>query len=535
VARRLIAERRALLLVFATASAAASLWLRVVHRGLYYPGWEVVGAAQGLFDVTTKTWAEILATLRGPADVWNTFGIPSALFPGWLASHWPSEWWPHRVTFALTLASLLLVARAFDAWTVVLLAWGASGVLLTWSITGFAYVSSVLPFALAFWVVQRWRARPFATLALAALAVESTWHVQEIGRTVFVVFLAAALLIRGVPRSTRAVWLLAGGWQLWATLHHQTFNTSNYSGMRVPATLDGLAAAAPRLVALGERVLRMHVDIPVLMLAGIVAALFAPRDRWFWRVVVGVQLGFVVLLAVNTGMLQGPEYVFPRRVILLDFVSLAAAAAFTAAARPRARAAVIALLLAGNIWQLADVWRWSREPIRPLGSDQAWTLPFTENVLDYYVPFFPVDWYRELRDRVDAGQKLLLLYNLTSYDENNTNPTGVLERLYLHLGPERFAASVLVFGSDRVRWNELPVRPLADVPAALDAIADPGEFSGHLLTHPYDASDWAWSTRHREEVATTLRAIAARFRIEWAAPQKDAGGRTLLRFTIHRE
>jgi hypothetical protein len=535
VARRLIAVGRALLLVFAVASVAVSLWLRVVHRGLYYPGWEVIGAAQGLYDVTTKTWGQILASLRGPADVWNTFGIPSALLPGWLASHWPSEWWPHRVTLALTLASLALVARAFDAWTVVLLAWGASGVLLTWSVTGFAYISAVLPFALAFWVVQRWRERPLATLALAALALESAWHVQELGRTVFVVFLAAGLLIRGVPRSTRAVWLLAGGWQLWTAFHHQTFNTTNYTAMHVPTTLDGLAEAVSRLDLLRQHVWYMHVDIPVLVLAGTLAALLAPRDRWFWLVAVGVQLGLVVLLAINNGMLQGPVYVFPRRVILLDFVSLAAVAAFTVAARPWARTAMIALLLAGNLWQLHDVVRWSRLPLPPPGAEQGYTLPFTENPLDYYVPFFPVDWYRELRDRADAGQKLLLLYNLTSYDENNTNPTGVLERLYLHLGPERFAASVLVFGSDRVRWNEFPMRPLADVPAALDAIEDPREFSGHLLIHPYDASDWAWTTRHREEVATTLRAIAARFRIEWAAPQKDAGGRTLLRFTIHRE
>ena len=54
MARRLTAERaaRRLLLVFAVASAAVSLALRVVHRGLYYPGWAVVGAAQTILNLT---------------------------------------------------------------------------------------------------------------------------------------------------------------------------------------------------------------------------------------------------------------------------------------------------------------------------------------------------------------------------------------------------------------------------------------------------------------------------------------------------
>jgi len=38
----------------------ASLAMRVVHRGQYYPGWDVVGAAHGLHLVSTKAPGDLL-------------------------------------------------------------------------------------------------------------------------------------------------------------------------------------------------------------------------------------------------------------------------------------------------------------------------------------------------------------------------------------------------------------------------------------------------------------------------------------------
>src|SRR5262249_33074023 len=88
-------------------------------------------------------------------------------------------------------------------------------------------------------------------------------------------------------------------------------------------------------------------------------------------------------------------------------------------------------------------------------------LPFTESQVDYMVRYSDVDWSRELAARVEAGEKLLLVYNLGAYDENYSNPEALLERLYLHLGPQRFVDSVFAFGTNACRHLAHPPRRLA--------------------------------------------------------------------------
>ena len=84
--------------------------------------------------------------------------------------------------------------------------------LLSHLVEGYPWVSAFLPHALALWITTSpvLRRRPLVTLLSALLVNELSWHVYELGKTVAVVFLAGTVLLRGVPLSTRAAWLVAG-------------------------------------------------------------------------------------------------------------------------------------------------------------------------------------------------------------------------------------------------------------------------------------------------------------------------------------
>jgi len=144
-------------------------------------------------------------------------------------------------------------------------------------------------------------------------------------------------------------------------------------------------------------------------------------------------------------------YVWPQRFLVVDFYCLVAIAALyrelrSASARQVEKVTLVSLLLVGNLWQIVDTIQFSRGPLDRQGKGWDFTMPFAHTTVDYMVPFIDVDWYRELRSRIDAGNKLLLVYNLSSYEENHTNPSGILERRYLHLGHTRFTNSVFMFG-----------------------------------------------------------------------------------------
>ncbi len=531
-----------LLPLFAVANVVVSLTLRVVHRGPYYPGWEVVGAANGLHLVATTSLPGLLTWYRAHQWdgnlAWNLFGVPVALLPGTLALWWPSEYWPHVVTFALVVATVALLARALelglgDAW-VLLLAWGASSTLLSYSISGFAYVSSGLPYALALWVVLRCQRSVLGTLAGAAATIALAWHVQELGRTVFVVFLAGAALLRGVPWGTRALWIVAGVGQLALALTHHSFNTSNYASMAVPtlSSLPGLVVAL-----LDHTIVRRVPDLPLLVPTAVLAVVLLRDRRWFWATLLAFHGGLLFLLAANTGPLQGVTAVWPRRTLLVSMLSVATVGALYRQRGGRLPVVVLALLLAGCTWQLADTIRWARRPLDD-GSGAAFTLPYTQTPigpdrhLDSVVPFLPVHWYLEMRAQADAGNRLLLVYDLDAYDENATDPAAVPDRLYLHLGPRRFGEQVLLFGERTVRWNELPVRPPGEIDAALDGITNPTAIAGYALSHPRDDMPWPVAETHRRGVARLLAAIEARYEIVWGQETRDVQGRVLRRFTL---
>ena len=48
------------IIIMGLASVSLALVLRILHRGLYYPGWDILSSAQGLRLMSTKTFSEML-------------------------------------------------------------------------------------------------------------------------------------------------------------------------------------------------------------------------------------------------------------------------------------------------------------------------------------------------------------------------------------------------------------------------------------------------------------------------------------------
>lgn len=126
-----------------------------------------------------------------------------------------------------------------------------------------------------------------------------------------------------------------------------------------------------------------------------------------------------------------------------------------------------------------------------------------------------------------AGERLLLIYNFDCYVENMTNPVGVLERLYVWLGHERFVRSVFAFGSEPCRYSCLPIRPLADFETFLDGVRPDGPTPPATLTCYYDNKCRVLGNDAKEP-DRMFSIIRERFRIRPMSPP-DA---RFLRFTI---
>jgi len=199
------------------------------------------------------------------------------------------------------------------------------------------------------------------------------------------------------------------------------------------------------VAALARAIGTLELDLPILFGVGVASFFFLRRDRRLLVALFLVQLGLVVLLATYQA-----DQLRPRRFIMVDCYCLVAIAWMYREAPASPRRLLAGLLVLGNVWQGLGLVRFAPMPFA-LGA--SFTMPYTYSRDGVGSVTFPhVDWARDLRQEVDAGHRLLLLYNLDCYPENFTNPSGVLERLYLGLGHERFVDSVFVFGSRACRY-----------------------------------------------------------------------------------
>jgi len=486
---------------------AASLAYRAVERGPYYPGWDILGSAQGLQVLSTSPPAEALARLVrgiGQFRYWNsTDSVLYTLVPGALGRLWPYEFWAHWLTLALVVLTLCLILRfaglgARRAWLVAL-AWGASSSLLSFSIAGYPYATGFLPHALALAIVTSpWlRARPLASLVAALAATELSWHLYEAGKTLVVVLVLGALIERSAPLATRAGWLAASAVQVVRILFRRGFNV-DYVLTGADAGPRALGAAAGRTL----EALAGGVDLPVVVPLGLLALVLVRRHRWLLVGGVASQLLTVVLAAA-----VDPAAIRPRRLLTTTFYCLTALAVFFAQSsletgrRGLLRLALVTALVGGNLWQGADLWIFFRVP--PPGRTQP--LPFTFSSDDYFVAAGVSDLAREVRGHVDQGRTVVMLYNLNS--ETIADPEALLERVYLTTGHRRFERRVLAFGHRRCRYDCLPVRPLEvvekDVTALAAELGNPVAFYKKALE----------PRRHVEEAKIVLAALTRKFAV----------------------
>lgn len=517
------------LLVLGLASVTTSLVVRVVHRGPYIMGWDVIAAAEGLHLASTRTFPDAVAHLFTQSrHHWNPFpqcSMPFALIPGYLARVWPWEFWPHLLVLAVWLGSLAVVLRVArlglrDA-GVVLLAWGASPPLLSLSVTGMPWASAFLPHVLALWITTSptMRRRLVPTIVACLVVTELSWHVYELGKTVGGVFLVAAFLCRGVLLPVRLVWLAAGGYQLYeAFFVHRSANLTVFAfqaGTTWDVVRPSVVAALGAVRAVGEAFLTRELDLPILLALALASLVLVRRERWLLRVTFLAQVGLVVLLAFYDASLLRP-----RRAMLVGSYGILLVAWLWAEAGPWLRRTIAVVLVAGNVWQGVDLYRFVETPFPNPGA--GFSLPHIRSIDGIgMVGFADVDWLVDLRRRVERGERLLLLENYSCYTENLTNPVAVPERLYVSLGDERFRQSVFIFGKQDCRYDCLPIHPLEDLPAFLDGVRPDGPVPPDSLGIHY-AQSCEGPGSDAAELKAQLAAVAERFTLEAHAERDGA-------------
>lgn len=456
-----------------------SLVLRISYRGPYYPGWDTLGQAHGLFLLSTESLLyvvnSILYSTRHFQFLMPTNSLLFTLIPGSLGSLWPWEYWSHLLTFGIVLVTLGTMAKAtsinFQQLIVLLLGFGASSSILSFSVAGYYYATGFLPHALALWIVlhRKLQSRWFFTLILVALTCELSWHLYNLGRTVFLVFLIAAILLRNVSIPTRLVWGGIAIAQIFAILTWRGNDVGSY----IDLSQIGIHEISAAIVELGRAIFVTQVlDILVLFILGVASFFFMKTQRWLLLALFVVQLALVFWLTV-----KGDDLLRPRRFLIVEFYCLIAIVfmfrdcnLFLRYGRAL-KAGIITILIGGNLWQIAHLMAYTQTPVQ----QQLHALPHTYSQADYRVQTEEVNWYLELRSQVDAGKKLLLIYNFSPYWENPTDMVGVLERLYLHLGNQKFIDSVFAFSSVTCRYSCLPIRTLEELDPFLEKLISQNE------------------------------------------------------------
>jgi hypothetical protein len=528
------------LLGVGVASVAASLSVRVVHRGAYFSGWDLVAATQGHFLASTLSFSDaIREAWYQNRHFWLPFpiySVPFALTAGYLERLLPWLYWGQLLSLVSFVATLVLIAAATELprqrFGALLLAWGASSTLLSYSVIGYPWVSGFLSHALALYAVmnRRLHTRPLLTACLAALAAESSWHVYQAGRTASLVFLAALVFLRRVPLATRAVWLAAAAVQIIETvwIHTSSSGTVDLHGWSVggleasgvPFFSERLGHLDAALVWKGVQQFSAHLwsffDLPTVWLLGAASFAFFRRDRWFLLSLLLFNTALLVFLAIPVGStMQTGDALRPRRFSAVEGYCLVAIASMMREAGPAARRALVALLLLGNVWQGVNLAQFVHGP----RAEVEYPMPYlASNEGVGLVVRSDVDTSRALLARVKAGERILLLYNFSCYAENMTNPQGVIERLYLSLGHERFTRSVLVFGSQNCRYSCLPIRPLHELAIFLDGVRPGGPTPPDSITGYYVQNCRAGPGMGGEEVDQMFSTIRERVPIEIEGP-----------------
>jgi hypothetical protein len=103
------------LLAVGLLAVSASLFLRVVHRGRYVAGWDLIAPTEGHFLLSTGFfWSalrEVYYQNRHNFNPFSEYSVPFSLIPGYLGRLWHWQYWVHVLTFVSSRISQMATSR----------------------------------------------------------------------------------------------------------------------------------------------------------------------------------------------------------------------------------------------------------------------------------------------------------------------------------------------------------------------------------------------------------------------------------------
>ncbi len=461
------------LLGLALTSVVASLAIRILHRGVDVPGWDLLLTTEGQYLLATRgLWGALVETLAKVRTFWlppSAYSIPYGLVPGALTLWRPGLFWQPLAVFlswVTTLALLVVGAgwpvRSTRGWAVALLAWGASPALLSYAVEGYPWGTCMLPHAVV--VAMTLCEPPLAwswTLGALALAWELPWHGYEVGKTVGLTLILCAIFAPRGDALRRFAWLAVGGaqiaavWWVWPSGNLVVLGNGSGTGAGL-GLLHAWSLLPEGLGRLGAAFSGTSpLVFPILVVTGGLALWWARPVAAPW----GAQLGLVLLLAS-----AGPGLLRARRFLVVEGFSIAAILYAVRTAPSRIRVALVVLLVAGNGWAIFDAVKFASAP----KVDVTFSLPGVRSDEGVGLVDRPiVTWAEGLGRRAQAGERIIVLQGQACPSESHTNPVGVLERLYLRLGHEAFRDRVVGVATREARYVTVPV---VDIRSVLDTV-----------------------------------------------------------------
>ena len=274
---------------------------------------------------------------------------------------------------------------------------------------------------------------------------------------------------------------------------HQTANQMRF--LQWPAFTDLIAT----ILTIVKRL--PLLDTPMVYVLGLVGFVGIRRHATLMRLLLLAQLALVGVIA-----LEDPLAVWPRRFLMVPFFCVALVVAAWQD-QPRWRRAILYLFLAGNGWQLTNTVLFVRQPFDYHVQGYGHTLPYVWSTVDYMVPYGLIDAYEEMAQQVDQGQHLVLVYNIDAYDENVTNPTGILHRLYLHVGDAVWQQRVHVYGATQCSHDCcVPIKPMNLVSEL--ARLDPKSTVAYAILSDNDTPNF------RAEAAAVMDVLESNFHVD---------------------
>lgn len=463
--------------LFAFIIPAIAIILRVLYRLNYYSGWETIGAANGLFLLKNyslfETVKEMFWLSRHYYYWTSTNSILFSLFPGLMSSVLPWEFWPHFHVFIVFAFSLWLCGISLQIkrgqWAWLALALASSPALLSFSIVGYPYISVCLPHAMALLVIfhPRFKKEWWLALLVGILTIEVSWHAYELGKTIFILFFLAAFFQEKTRLKNRVVYFLLGVISIGLI-----YFTDSKGGVVVnllnAISMTSYSALFSQLgKALKTIFWNPGLDLPILPVLGLLGLFFLKKGRWIF---VGILLAQWILILMLS--FEGLYAFKSRRFLLVEFynivVLLAVVKQWSGCIDKKrwvkfGSYALLIILISGSVWQFIDLGKYTSVAVHK----RHHSLPYTSSA-DYNVQPQYIAAANHLYDMINQGKRIILIYNYHTYQENTTDPGGMLERLYLKLGHEKFKDNILIFSDKFERYSSVPIIPITEVHATLN-------------------------------------------------------------------